>query len=138
LIKRIRQSTTFVSSLPPDLQRQARQSYAVGIKAVFYFAAVSTLLAYLVRIPVCVLFVMYYLFLSPFIRFRYLIRSSTINRGHSLPNPRGMIHNLMPTTSVRMRWTMTWRRKAMKIVPFLRRQEPSLGEDYLPMNLLML
>jgi hypothetical protein len=49
---KIRQSTSFVSGLPADLQQQARISYNVSIKAVFYFAAVSTLLAYLVRMPV--------------------------------------------------------------------------------------
>lgn len=52
LIMKIRQSTSFVNSLPPDLQEHARKSYTVSIKAVFYFAAVSTLLAYLVRMPI--------------------------------------------------------------------------------------
>jgi len=56
LIMKIRQSTNFVDHLPLDLQKYARESYTVSIKVVFYFAAVSTLLAYLVRMPVCLTF----------------------------------------------------------------------------------
>jgi len=52
LIKRIRQSTRLISNLPPDLQRIARDSYSIGLKSVFFFAACSTLLAYLVRLPI--------------------------------------------------------------------------------------
>ena len=52
LIKKIRQSTRLISSLPPDLQRIARDSYSISLKKVFFFAACSTLLAYLVRLPV--------------------------------------------------------------------------------------
>jgi len=52
LIRRIRQSTRLISSLPPDLQRIARDSYSVSLKWVFFFATCSTLLAYLVRLPV--------------------------------------------------------------------------------------
>jgi len=52
LIKKIRQSARLVGSLPPDLQRIAKDSYAVSLKAVFVFAACSTLLAYLIRLPI--------------------------------------------------------------------------------------
>jgi len=52
LIKKIRQSTRLISSLPPDLQRIARDSYSISLKRVFFFAACSTLLAYLVRLPI--------------------------------------------------------------------------------------
>ena len=52
LIKRIRQSARLITSLPPDLQRIARDSYSASLKSVFFFAACSTLLAYLVRLPV--------------------------------------------------------------------------------------
>ena len=53
LIKRIRQSARLITSLPPDLQRIARDSYSASLKSVFFFAACSTMLAYLVRLPVC-------------------------------------------------------------------------------------
>ncbi|KAF8162661.1 vacuolar amino acid permease [Crassisporium funariophilum] len=52
LIKRIRQSTRLVSTLPPNLQRIARDSYSISLKSVFFFAACSTMLAYLVRLPI--------------------------------------------------------------------------------------
>jgi len=52
LIKRIRQSARLVKSLPPDLQRIARDSYSSSLKSVFFFAACSTMLAYLVRLPI--------------------------------------------------------------------------------------
>ena len=52
LIKRIRQSARLITSLPPDLQRIARDSYSSSLKSVFFFAACSTMLAYLVRLPV--------------------------------------------------------------------------------------
>lgn len=51
-ITKIRHSATLVASLPPDLQRIARDSYEVGLRAVFTMAAVSTLLAYIARLPV--------------------------------------------------------------------------------------
>ena len=38
------------------LQRAARDSYAISLRAVFIMAAVSTLLAYIVRLPVGVAF----------------------------------------------------------------------------------
>jgi hypothetical protein len=41
-----------VGKLPPDLQRIARDSYAVSLRAVFMLAACSTFLAYIVRLPV--------------------------------------------------------------------------------------
>ncbi|KAG6375867.1 major facilitator superfamily domain-containing protein [Boletus reticuloceps] len=52
IISHIRHSTTLVAQLPPDLQRVARDSYAVSLRAVFLLAACSTLLAYFVRLPV--------------------------------------------------------------------------------------
>ena len=52
LIKRIRQSARLVESLPPDLQRIARDSYSASLKSVFFFAACSAMLAYLVCLPV--------------------------------------------------------------------------------------
>jgi len=52
LIKRIRQSSRLITSLPPDLQRIARDSYASGLKSVFFFAACCALLAYFVRLPI--------------------------------------------------------------------------------------
>jgi hypothetical protein len=52
LIKKIRQSARLITSLPPDLQRIARDSYSASLKSVFFFAACSTMLAYLVRLPV--------------------------------------------------------------------------------------
>ncbi|KAF8126630.1 MFS general substrate transporter [Boletus edulis] len=52
IISHIRHSTTLVAQLPPDLQRAARDSYAVSLRAVFLLAACSTLLAYFVRLPV--------------------------------------------------------------------------------------
>lgn len=52
LITKIRQSARLVGQLPPDIQRVARDSYAISLKTVFVFSACSTLLAYLVRLPV--------------------------------------------------------------------------------------
>ncbi|KAG8217158.1 major facilitator superfamily domain-containing protein [Butyriboletus roseoflavus] len=52
MISRIRHSTTLVARLGPDLQRAARDSYAVSLRAVFFLAACSTLLAYLIRLPI--------------------------------------------------------------------------------------
>lgn len=52
LILRIRQSARLIHSLPPDIQRKAREAYDASLKSVFVFAAVATLLAYLVRLPV--------------------------------------------------------------------------------------
>ncbi|KAA1475860.1 MFS general substrate transporter [Dentipellis sp. KUC8613] len=52
LIRRIRHSARLVASLPPDLQREARESYGIALKAVFTVAAASTLLAFLVRLPI--------------------------------------------------------------------------------------
>ncbi|KAF8842637.1 MFS general substrate transporter [Paxillus ammoniavirescens] len=43
---------TLVARLPPDLQRAARDSYAVALRAVFILAACSTFLAYIARLPV--------------------------------------------------------------------------------------
>ena len=52
LIKRIRHSARLVSTLPTDLQRLARDSYASSLKSVFILAACASLLAYLCRLPV--------------------------------------------------------------------------------------
>ncbi|KAG6864106.1 hypothetical protein C0991_012448 [Blastosporella zonata] len=49
---KIRHSSQLVASLPPDLQKIARDSYEISLKAVFIFSACSTLLAFLVRAPV--------------------------------------------------------------------------------------
>ena len=56
LIKRIRHSARLVDSLPTDLQRLARDSYASSLKSVFILAACASLLAYLCRLPVSVFF----------------------------------------------------------------------------------
>ncbi|KAI0668302.1 vacuolar amino acid permease [Trametes maxima] len=52
IISKIRHSSTLVAKLPPDLQRSARDSYAISLRAVFIMASVSTFLAYLVRLPI--------------------------------------------------------------------------------------
>ncbi|KZT18906.1 MFS general substrate transporter [Neolentinus lepideus HHB14362 ss-1] len=52
LITKIRHSARLVAELPPDLQREARDSYAVGLRTVFITAACSTLLAYIARLPI--------------------------------------------------------------------------------------
>ncbi|KAH7890146.1 major facilitator superfamily domain-containing protein [Phlebopus sp. FC_14] len=52
IIEMIRHSAKFVAVLPPDLQRAARDSYAVALRAVFILAGCSTLLAFLVRLPI--------------------------------------------------------------------------------------
>jgi MFS family permease len=52
VINKIRQSATLVARLPPDLQRAARDSYATALHAVFVLSACSTLLAFIVRLPI--------------------------------------------------------------------------------------
>ncbi|KAI0713744.1 MFS general substrate transporter [Earliella scabrosa] len=52
IISKIRHSSKLVADLEPDLQRAARDSYAISLRAVFIMAAVSTLLAYIVRLPI--------------------------------------------------------------------------------------
>ncbi|KIJ98026.1 hypothetical protein K443DRAFT_104663 [Laccaria amethystina LaAM-08-1] len=52
LIQQIRQSAKLVASLPPDIQRIARDSYAASLKSVFVLAACASLFAYLARVPV--------------------------------------------------------------------------------------
>lgn len=52
LILKIRQSTRTLATLPPDLQKIARDSYAISLKSVFIFSACCTLLAFIVRLPV--------------------------------------------------------------------------------------
>lgn len=51
-IRRIRESARLVASLPPELQREARDSYDKALKAVFFMAMCSTLMAYIVRLPI--------------------------------------------------------------------------------------
>lgn len=58
-IRKIRHSATLVAHLPPELQRAARDSYAVGLRAVFIMAACSTFIAYLVRLPVSCIHVLH-------------------------------------------------------------------------------
>lgn len=52
IVKRIRESAKLVVSLPPDLQRPARDAYGIALKMVFIVAMCSTLMAYIVRLPV--------------------------------------------------------------------------------------
>ncbi|KZP06007.1 MFS general substrate transporter [Athelia psychrophila] len=52
LIKNIRHSSRLVASLPPDIQRDAREAYATSLKAVFTLAACASFLAFVVRLPV--------------------------------------------------------------------------------------
>ncbi|KAJ3903015.1 vacuolar amino acid permease [Lentinula edodes] len=52
IITHIRQNARAIGTLPPRLQRIARDSYAVSLKSVFFFASVSTLMAYLARLPI--------------------------------------------------------------------------------------
>lgn len=52
IIDSIRHSATLVATLPPDIRDQATTSHAIAIRAVFIMAAASTLLAYIVRLPV--------------------------------------------------------------------------------------
>jgi len=52
IIKSIRQSAKLVVSLPPELQRPARDSYDIALRTVFAIATFSTLMAYLVRLPI--------------------------------------------------------------------------------------
>ncbi|KAJ6588154.1 vacuolar amino acid permease [Mycena capillaripes] len=52
LILKIRRSSAVIRTLEPEQQRKARDSYAIGLKTVYIFAACSTLLAYLVRLPI--------------------------------------------------------------------------------------
>ena len=50
--QRICHSAHLVGSLPTDLQRLARDSYASSLKSVFILAACASLLAYICRLPV--------------------------------------------------------------------------------------
>ncbi|KAG1731182.1 major facilitator superfamily domain-containing protein [Suillus paluster] len=52
IVSKIRHSTTFVGTLPPDLQRAARDSYAISLRAVFALATCCALLAYIIRLPI--------------------------------------------------------------------------------------
>ncbi|KAG0701570.1 major facilitator superfamily domain-containing protein, partial [Suillus ampliporus] len=52
IVSKIRHSITLVGKLPPDLQRAARDSYAISLRAVFAFSTCCALLAYIIRLPV--------------------------------------------------------------------------------------
>ncbi|KXN83412.1 Multidrug resistance protein fnx1, partial [Leucoagaricus sp. SymC.cos] len=52
LITRIRHQARLVALLPPVLQRPARDAYNASLKTVFVYAACSTFLAFLVRLPI--------------------------------------------------------------------------------------
>ncbi|KAF8121594.1 vacuolar amino acid permease [Boletus edulis] len=52
IITAIRHSLSLVTTLPNPLQREARDAYAASLKTVFIVAACSTLMAYLVRLPI--------------------------------------------------------------------------------------
>ncbi|KAJ7142080.1 vacuolar amino acid permease [Mycena crocata] len=52
LIMKIRRSSAFIRTLMPEQQRAARDSYSIGLKTVYIFAACSTFLAYCVRLPI--------------------------------------------------------------------------------------
>ncbi|KAF7981056.1 hypothetical protein HWV62_35522 [Athelia sp. TMB] len=52
LIKNIRHSAKLVATLPPAIQRDARDSYDMSLKAVFALAACASLLAFFVRLPI--------------------------------------------------------------------------------------
>ncbi|KAJ3835167.1 vacuolar amino acid permease [Lentinula raphanica] len=52
IITYIRQNARAVATLEPRLQRIARDSYSVSLRTVFFFASVSTLLAYIARLPI--------------------------------------------------------------------------------------
>ncbi|KAG1731234.1 major facilitator superfamily domain-containing protein [Suillus paluster] len=52
IVNQIRHSITLVNKLPPDLQRAARDSYAISLRAVFTFATCCTLVAYIIRLPI--------------------------------------------------------------------------------------
>ncbi|KAH0828776.1 major facilitator superfamily domain-containing protein [Lanmaoa asiatica] len=52
IITDIRHSLSLVTTLPDPLQRTARDAYAASLKTVFIAAACSTLMAFLVRLPI--------------------------------------------------------------------------------------
>ncbi|KAJ6509153.1 vacuolar amino acid permease [Mycena vitilis] len=52
LIMNIRRNSAFVRTLMPHQQRAARDSFSIALKTVYIFAACSTFLAYMVRLPI--------------------------------------------------------------------------------------
>ncbi|KAJ6630409.1 major facilitator superfamily domain-containing protein [Mycena sp. CBHHK59/15] len=50
LIMKIRRSSAFIRTLMPKEQRAARDSYAIGLKTVYIFAACATFTAYVIRL----------------------------------------------------------------------------------------
>ncbi|GJJ11782.1 hypothetical protein Clacol_006020 [Clathrus columnatus] len=52
VIQRLRHSSKLVISLPPELQIHARAAYAIALRQVFKYAAVSTLIAFLIRLAI--------------------------------------------------------------------------------------
>ncbi|KAF8514715.1 hypothetical protein BU17DRAFT_52402, partial [Hysterangium stoloniferum] len=53
MIHQIRHSSSLVATLPPDLRRHAKASYAIAIRWVFVLSACSSFLAFLIRLVVC-------------------------------------------------------------------------------------
>ena len=124
----IRQSTTFVDSLPPELQREARISYTLSIKSVFYFATVSTLLAYLVRIPVRQAFRVHLLVILSMAIFvsRYLIKNSSISRNHKLLDLTRNLPNKMGVEHMKKLASVSMRRMTRMKMTETRRRIPSM------------
>ncbi|GJJ11795.1 hypothetical protein Clacol_006033 [Clathrus columnatus] len=52
IIARIRHSSRLVQSLPPDLQRPARDSYSVALGRVFWYVALSTVMSFVIRLMI--------------------------------------------------------------------------------------
>ncbi|KAF8343830.1 MFS general substrate transporter [Cantharellus anzutake] len=52
IVERIRHSARLVASLPPNLQQSAREAYAISLKAVFFYAALCTFTAFVVRLMI--------------------------------------------------------------------------------------
>jgi len=52
IIARIRRQAKVITTLPPEIQRPARDAYNASLKAVFIYAACSTFLAFCVRLPI--------------------------------------------------------------------------------------
>ncbi|KAF8312574.1 MFS general substrate transporter [Cantharellus anzutake] len=52
IVQRIRHSVSLVASLPPELQRSAREAYATSLRAVFRYAAICAFISFLVRLGI--------------------------------------------------------------------------------------
>ncbi|KAJ7119147.1 hypothetical protein C8R44DRAFT_625210, partial [Mycena epipterygia] len=77
LILKIRRSSDFIRTLGPAEQRAARDAYAMGLKSVYALAACATLLAYLARLPVCIIFLYVFRWRHSIYFRRYPTRTST-------------------------------------------------------------